>query len=173
MKKIKLFTLLLLLFAFSSFSVGQVGFQVGYLGAATNSGNANSAYSPGINLGLTYDHVLTDFMSVLSGVNYTYGWQKNGNAKNHDIDVPVRFALGVPLGDLRIFGFTGPKFVYNVAGSRAKANLPRFDIKMGFGGGLKYYDLTVKVGYDLGLLNQASNGNYKINHLNFSIGYDF
>ena len=183
----------------------QVSINAGYVSTTPISNSESGDAIKGITAGLGYDMNVQGGVGLSWGLNYTYAWDKeedtqnipflgsitfSGKSADHYLDVPVRLTYTLPLsGDLNVFGFAGPKFVYAIAGKTTTSvstdlagdiseyipeipegnkdhykdtNLSRFDIKAGLGAGVQFKNIILKAGYDWGLLNQytGNNDNY-------------
>ena len=172
----------------------QFSANVGYV--STTSSIDGSDALPGITAGIGYDMEVQGGVGLSWGLNYTYAWDKEegsffgvtgtSTSKDHYLDIPVRLTYSYPVSDaIKVFGFAGPKFVYAVAGQNTyklsssigstsndpvdhykDTNLSRFDIKAGLGAGISFNAITLKGGYDWGLLNQNKfYGSDKIEHI--------
>ena len=187
----------------------QVSINAGYVSStATDNGKTTDPVS-GIAAGIGYDMNIQGGVGLAWGLNYTYAWDKvsqelpivgtiTAKSTDHYLDVPVRLTYTLPLsGDLSVFGFAGPKFVYALAGNtkigdgdpidhykdldlgalgKVENDLSRFDIKAGLGAGVQFKNISVKAGYDWGLLNQYEGKTAEKNTLksnNFYVGLGF
>lgn len=205
--------------------MAQISVNVGYLNDSRNtttklgdnSKTTKAAYN-GFTLGASYTYNFMEWMGVTGGVNYqflnnhqdidvmigTTGTKTDINTMIHALDVPIRLEAGYNFtDDLRVFGYVGPKFVFDLAG-KAKStttgyingkkqgdaktesgdifkdtNYSRFNLMMGPGVGVKYSNFSLRVGYDWGLLNRNTDADskkdriYSNNQLYVTLGYSF
>ncbi|MDR2841172.1 MAG: PorT family protein [Paludibacter sp.] len=95
---------------------------------------------------------------------------------SHTIDLPIRLGYSLPIADdFKVFAFAGPDFQYNIdqinkfkigdgdwskgASIYGTKDIPNkdfshLDILLGAGIGATYKSITLKAGYDFGLLNK-------------------
>ena len=146
----------------------------------------------GLNAGLNFQ-----FLNNHEDID-VFGTETDINTTIHALDIPVRFEVGYNFTDaLRVFGYVGPKFVFDLSGkTKTKistaigegnsesqdmfkdTDYSRFNLMLGPGVGVKFNALSLRLGYDLGLLNRytgEANDNFKIRNNQFyvTLGYSF
>lgn len=147
----------------------------------------------GIEYGVLYTYLENTYPGLI-GTNYYTG---------HYVDVPVRLKLDFPVvSDVALYAFVGPQFSFGVAqnienianlfGSEVDIitnidryktdidddgvhDLNRLELLFGVGGGLRFKNIQLQVGYDLGIsdLNKVENTMWKRNQLTASVIYGF
>ncbi len=192
--------------------MAQVSVNLGYLNDSRSTttkvgGNSNTdkVGFNGFTLGASYTYNFMDWMGVTGGLNYQFlnnhqdvdamighsGTKTDINTMIHALDIPIRFEVGYNFtDDLRVFGYVGPKFVFDLAGKTKSTatlyingekqgdgkvesddmfkegrNYSRFNLMVGPGVGVKYTNFSLRVGYDWGLLNRNSNADTKKNFI--------
>ena len=126
----------------------------------------------------------------------------------HFLDLPIRVTYSLPVtNDLKMFFFGGPNLTYALSGTSESVikgklasgtassknlkhydvykdfenDLLRFDLKLGFGGGVQYKQLRFNIGYDFGILNgytglvktNSDDKNYKVRRGQLGISLAF
>ncbi len=172
-------------------------------GSTTNSTNLSGFYLGGsynINLGGSLNVAPGLYYSLLtkSDANDYYGFASTKvDVTEHYLSVPVMFNLGLPLAD-GIIGrvYAGPTLAYGLASNtKVKGtvvgfstdstvdnydddyNYGRFDILLGGGVAIEFYDIVrFNVGYDYGLVNRYTGDGDITRHraqLNVGVAYLF
>lgn len=167
-------------------------------------GNTTTKGDPfnGLNLGVTIDYSFNNYIGLQSGLVYSMirhkdksenaGVKTKHTSTGHYVTLPVNIKGIYPIGGngLSVFAFLGPDFIFGVAGKNKTtigdnksdskwyekdSLLKRFDIALAMGAGLQYNQISLKFGYDLGLLNLIDSNDItsKRNHFNISLGYQF
>jgi len=203
MKRFKNFFTAVLLASAGIVSAQNYGIEAGYVSSTTNNDAAVTGTHAGpvaeVKLagplhfanGFKYQLLLNSKEHVLGTSTYT----------GHFIQVPLRLKVGFPLtGDFSVFAFGGPNIDFGleeqvvtitpIFGSEVKTTVhqyeidadddgqpdfSRFNLQLGLGGGIRYHNLQVKVGYDWGMndLHRADNTSIKRNQLTLSLGFLF
>lgn len=160
-----------------------LGFQAGPVGSFDLIGPLGFEY------GIKYQLLTKDVPAMAGTTTYT----------GHFVEVPLNLNVNFPLtNDLNIFAFGGPNIdfglleqrvnVTNVFGSEVTTttniyevdanddDLPdnsRFNLQLGVGGGIEYYNLKVKAGYNWGMndLSNLDNVVNKRNQFTISLGF--
>lgn len=206
--------------------MAQVSVNLGYLNDSHIStvkvgGNTNTDKTGfnGFTVGASYTYNFMDWMGVTGGLNYQFinnhqdfdlmignsGTKTDVNKMFHSLDIPIRLEAGYNItDDLRVFGYVGPKFLFDLSGvskgttttylngsqqgdpvksktefSYKDNEYSRFNLMVGPGVGVNYTNLSLRVGYDWGLLNRNTNANTKDNikfannQLYVTFGYSF
>lgn len=190
------------LFALAGFATAnaQLGIHAGYVNSAMKGDVANSDSFNGFQVGLDYNMPIMGGFSLQYALDYTMLTKKYNvlvdiTSTGHYLNVPVRAAYTYYFGpDFGIFAYGGPNFAIGVAGkdkastsgggvsvegndwfSGDNARYKRFDVMLGLGGGIQYQNITLKAGYDWGLLNLSKISNFDINRnqFNVTLGYFF
>jgi hypothetical protein len=182
MKKAFKFTLLITLLLLSGFATAQkISIEAGFTNPARYGSGLSTTYLNGNQLGLTTVIPLKNNFSLLTGALYTivYADKKQGYPNSdvvnyytfgHFADVPLRAMYTLPVSkSLRFFAYAGPNL--NIGLSQLQitnstlsaipsgstnmyaSDLNRLNLQLGLGGGVQWNKLTLKGGYDFGLLN--------------------
>lgn len=201
--------------------MAQMSFNVGYLNDTrmqttklnNNTSTGTTTYN-GFTLGISYSHEFSDMLGINAGLNYQFLFKHDEinlpvsktdiTTTFHALDIPIRLELGINLtNDFRLFGYVGPKFIFDVAGKTKNkviaivngeeqgdpvktetdlfkdTDYSRFNLAVGPGLGIKYNNTMFRVGYDWGLLNRNTNSNtnnnfiLKNNQLYVTLGFAF
>ncbi|MDD3195421.1 MAG: outer membrane beta-barrel protein [Paludibacter sp.] len=201
MKLIKKLFVIVLLAGTGVVSAQQFGIEAGYVNSTTTNSDAVTGFQFGpvgevqlagplnIEYGIKYQLLMKNTDGMLGTSNYS----------GHFVEVPLRLKLVFPLGnDLKMFAFGGPnldfgleemtKTVVNIGSSEVtttthhyeidtddndKPDYSRFNLQLGVGGGIRYHNLQIKVGYDWGMndINTRDDLTMKRNQLNLGIGF--
>lgn len=159
----------------------------------------------GLEVGLNYNMPIMGGFSLQYGLLYTMltrketgsllGVSTEYKSTGHYLNIPFRAAYTYYFtNDFGIFGYGGPNFAIGLAGKDKASGSTgvgegsldfnwygdngtrnRFDVKLGLGVGIVYKSLTLRGGYDWGLLNLSKDDNVKLNQnqFNISLGYSF
>jgi hypothetical protein len=146
----------------------------------------------GLQTGLLYSFIRHKENVEIDLLNTDY--DKTMTYQYATLPIHVKGMLSIGNNGLSIFASVGPDIIFGIAAKeKAKgkmtgkdvnvseslygnnSKLKRFDLALGFGGGVQYNSIRLKLGYDLGLLdlNDADNSKLKRNHFNVSLGYLF
>lgn len=141
----------------------------------------NFKYNISLQTGLLYTYIGGNTTEMNKIVGNRYGsFTTNTNYQYLDLPIRVAYSL-VVTNDFKFFFFAGPNLNYGLSAKMKEGNmkgvlpsgqpsewslsegydiykeykneLSRFDIKAGFGGGVHYKNLRMKVGYDFGFIN--------------------
>ena len=180
MKRI-LLTFLAVTLCTGAFSQVRYGLTAGYLRSASQSSSSlagqqlftNSGNDNGFFAGFLIDYeTYVDNLIFETGFLFNYLTDKEDGVRETITigSVPLHARYGFDLTEgLQLFAFGGPTASLNIAaeskGDKITVNylaengfLKRFDLKMGVGVGVEIGEkLSVRVGYDWGLLNQSKN----------------
>lgn len=140
----------------------------------------NGAYA-----GFLYSIGISDFvvgeLKVTPGLVYNFGFQKNGTASFHSINIPLEVSYGMAFGIFKPFLFAGPSFQVGISCTNEGYNLytledgiKRFNVFVGGGAGVVIKDkIMVSAGYNYGLLDKAKDNSIfggRFSQRQFSVG---
>lgn len=203
MKSIKKISLVALAAVLSiSFASAQMGIQAGF--SRSTDVNRDVSLN-GFHVGPVYNLTIQGPVSLQYGLLYNYltDTYKVGTVDvkttAHRLDLPVRVAASFPLSNgISAFLFAGPNFnfglsendtytgtitgyqtsgenIYKAEMSDGSKLYSPFDLQLGVGGGLQYNNVSLRVGYDWGMLDRdnSDNGIWKNNDLKVGLAVNF
>lgn len=203
MKKSFKFHVLISLLVIANLATAQkISLEAGFTNPACYASDLSTTYLNGNQIGLTTVIPLKNNLSLLTGALYTvvYADKKQGypNSKGvnyysfgHFADIPLRAMYTLPISNsFKLFAFAGPNLniglyqlqitqstVSNIPTATTDmyaTNLNRFNLQVGLGGGIQLNKLTLKSGYDFGLLdlNKKNTDNIYQKNWYLTLGYE-
>ncbi len=173
MKKIYVIVIMAAFMSLAGKANAQVSVHAGYQNSALRDSFLSIKYN-GFYAGGNYNIGIANNLGVAPGLYFSYASCNllGESLKEMDLRVPILANYSIDVNrDICAFGFGGPVLGVNLV---SDMEVRRFDLGLMFGAGIKYQNISVELGYNIGLLNRYDDDDrVTMNSFVVGLGYSF